>query len=163
MKIHKTTISDCVYVEPVQFTDRRGIFCETFKSSHLPYFKPVQSNYSSSKKGVLRGVHRTPYAKLVTCIKGLAYDVCVDLRPDSSTYRQYFGIVLTDKRLNSLYIPPYCGHAFLALEDSTLVYQQDHEYDKNMDEAYCYLDYNIKWPITPTIISDKDQNSCHDR
>ena len=64
IKLHSTIIPDCVWIEPKKFEDNRGIFCETFKSSFLPHFKPVQTNYSFSKKGVLRGVHRTPYAKL---------------------------------------------------------------------------------------------------
>jgi dTDP-4-dehydrorhamnose 3,5-epimerase len=158
---HETTISNCFWTEPKTFEDHRGIFSEIFKNSATePLFKPVQSNYSFSKKGVLRGIHRTPYAKLVTCVKGTVYDVCVDLRKDSPTYRQHFGICLSNIVLNSLYIPPYCGHAFLALEDSILVYQQDSEYDKAVDETYCWRDYDIKWPMTPSIISDKDKNVC---
>lgn len=160
MTLHETHILDCSWLEPFVFDDNRGLFSETFKSSILPGFKPVQTNYSFSKKGVLRGIHRTPYAKLVTCVQGTVYDVCVDLREDSPTYRQHFGICLSNIVLNSLYIPPYCGHAFLALEDSILVYQQDSEYDKAVDEAYCWRDYNIMWPITPSIISDKDKNVC---
>lgn len=160
MEIHSTHIDRCVWTEPFVFDDNRGLFSETFKSSILPGFKPVQTNYSFSKKGVLRGVHRTPYAKLVTCVQGTVYDVCVDLREDSLTYRQHFGICLSNIVLNSLYIPPYCGHAFLALEDSILVYQQDSEYDKAVDETYCWRDYNIMWPMTPSIISDKDKNVC---
>ena len=163
MKIHKTFIEDCVWIEPHKFDDNRGIFCETFKSSFLPPFKSVQSSYSFSKEGVLRGMHRTPYAKLVTCVKGNVYDVCVDLRPESPTYKQYFGIFLHEWILNSLYIPPYCAHGFVALAESILVYQQDSEYDKSVDEAYSYKDYGINWPIIPTIISDKDRNSCYDR
>lgn len=161
MKVNTTHISDCVWIEPEQFKDDRGIFSEIFKVSKLPQFKNAQSNYSFSKKGVLRGIHRTPYAKLVTCVKGTVYDVCVDLRPDSKTHNQYFGLCLSEQVLNSLYIPPYCGHAFLALEDSVLVYQQDSEYNKNLDEAYCWKNYDINWPMQPEIISTKDQNICN--
>lgn len=160
--INNTHISGCVWIEPNQFDDNRGIFSEIFKQSWLASFKPVQSNYSFSKTGVLRGIHRTPYAKLVTCVKGTVYDVCVDLRADSPTYQQYFGICLSEYVLNSLYIPPYCGHGFLALEDSILVYQQTEEYDKTKDEVYCYQQYNINWPIKPSIISDKDFNICNE-
>ena len=119
--IHSTIISDCVWIEPNKFEDKRGVFSETFKSSFLPHFKPMQTNYSFSN---------------------------------------YFGVVLHETVLNSLYIPAYCGHAFIAMTDSVLVYQQDHEYDEAMDEAYCYNDYDINWPIPPTIISDKDKNCC---
>ena len=160
MIIHDTIISDCLWIEPKQFDDNRGIFSEIFKQSALPSFKPKQSNYSFSKKGVLRGIHRTPYAKLVTCVHGTVYDVCVDLRENSPTHGQHFGICLSQTVLNSLYIPPYCGHGFLALEDSILVYQQTEEYDPNKDQAYCWKNYNINWPMEPSIISRKDENIC---
>ena len=64
--------------------------------------------------------------------------------------------------MSSLYIPPYCGHGFLALEDSILIYQQSQEYNSKVDEAYCWKDFNIEWPINPSIISEKDKNSCSD-
>lgn len=156
-----THIDNCFWIEPNIFQDHRGIFSEIFKnSSSEPLFKPVQSNYSFSKTGVLRGIHRTPYAKLVTCVKGTVYDVCVDLRADSPTYQQHFGIYLSENVLNSLYIPPFCGHAFLALEDSILIYQQNQEYNPDLDETYCYKNYNIQWPSNITIISKKDSNEC---
>ena len=158
---HNTHIDNCFWIEPTVFKDHRGTFCEIFKNSHSDTsFKPAQSNYSSSKKGTLRGIHRTPYAKYVTCVSGSVYDVCVDLRPTSKTYGQYFGIELTGSKFNSLYIPEFCGHAFLALEDCVLIYQQNHEYNSKLDQTYCYKNYNIEWPEEPTIISDKDSNIC---
>lgn len=160
--INHTYIGECVWIDTNPFDDNRGIFAEIFKQSWLPSFKSAQMNYSFSTKGVLRGIHRTPYAKLVTCVKGTVYDVCVDLREDSLTYQQHFGIYLSENVLNSLYIPPYCGHGFLALEDSILVYQQDSEYDKIKDETYCYKNFNINWPIEPLIISNKDTNICNE-
>jgi dTDP-4-dehydrorhamnose 3,5-epimerase len=162
MQINFTHIENCVWIQPQLHNDNRGVFCEIFKHSFLEKFIPAQSNYSFSKKGVLRGIHRTPYAKLVTCVKGSVYDVCVDLRPNSKTYNQYFSINLQDSLLNSLYIPPYCGHGFLATEDSILVYQQDQEYNQQLDESYCWKQYNIQWPNTPLIISTKDIDSCND-
>lgn len=160
MNINKTIIPDCIHVVPNHYDDNRGIFSEIFKHSQLPSFSPVQSNYSSSKKGVLRGIHRVPYAKYVTCVVGKIYDVCVDLRSDSLTYGQYFGIELDSKILNSLYIPGYCGHGFLAIEDSVVIYQQDGEYNPAVDETYCYSNYDIEWPFNPTIISEKDMRAC---
>lgn len=155
-----TSIIDCIILKPLIFSDKRGIFSEIYKHSNMSFFKPLQSNCSISSKGVLRGIHRTPYAKLVTCVKGRVYDVCVDLRENSKSYLQHFAIELNDKNLFSLYIPPYCGHGFLALEDSTLIYHQDHEYQQDLDETYCYKKFNIAWPISPTIISDKDLSVC---
>lgn len=161
MTKHETHIQNCFWTQPKIFEDHRGKFSEIFRISSVePLFSPAQSNYSFSKKGTLRGVHRTPYAKYVTCVKGTVYDVCVDLRPHSKTYNQYFGICLSEYTLNSLYIPPFCGHAFLALEDSILIYQQNQEYNPDLDETYCYKHYNIQWPSNITIISKKDSNEC---
>lgn len=160
IKLNYTNIPGCVVLEPLIYRDNRGLFTEIYKESALPSFKPVQSNCSVSKSGVLRGIHRTPYAKLVTCVQGKIYDVCVDLRKDRETYRQNFGLELTPNNMLSLYIPPYCGHAFLALEDSIVIYHQDGEYNSIRDETYCYKNYNIAWPLEPTIISNKDSQIC---
>jgi dTDP-4-dehydrorhamnose 3,5-epimerase len=107
-KFTNTHINDCYYYSPSIHTDHRGLFLEAYKASEFANFLPSQTNCSISKKGTLRGIHRTPYAKLVTCVKGKIYDVCIDLRPDSKTYNQYFSIYLDDISFQSLYIPPYC-------------------------------------------------------
>lgn len=158
MQVQKTNIPDCVVVQYKPFYDDRGVFCELFKQSLIPWFKPVQSNYSFSKNGVLRGIHRTPYAKLVTCVHGSVFDVCVDLRENSPTYRQHFSITLSPGL--ALYIPPYCGHGFLATEDSLIIYYQDGEYNHKIDETYCYAKFNIEWPAWPVKLSGKDTASC---
>ena len=161
MTKYSTYIPGCFWTQPQIFKDHRGSFAEIFKQSEIgTIFQCAQSNYSFSKSGTLRGIHRTPYAKYVTCIYGTVYDVCVDLRTESPTYQQYFGICLSAYVLNSLYIPPFCGHAFLALEDSILVYYQDQEYSANLDETFCYKNYNISWPSSIDIISNKDKNVC---
>ena len=159
--INNTNIEECCFFVPKIYPDNRGVFSELYKSSLLDLFKPVQCNCSISKYGVLRGIHRTPYAKLVTCVSGRIYDVCVDLRPNSSTYQQHFAIELNSKNLMSLYIPSYCGHGFLALEDSIVIYHQDQEYDSKTDESYCYKNYNINWPNNPLIVSEKDSLICN--
>jgi len=159
-KFNKAFINDCYYSDPNIYTDDRGLFLETYRASEFTDFLPSQTNCSISKKGTIRGIHRTPYAKLVTCVKGKIYDVCIDLRPDSKTYNQYFGIHLDDISFQSLYIPPYCGHAFFAIEDSIVIYHQEAEYNPSNDETYCYCNYNIKWPSEPLYISEKDHNVC---
>lgn len=159
--IHRTPIENCLTIKYSQYKDHRGHFSELFKQSWLPDFKPVQSNLSFSKQGVLRGIHRTPYAKLVTCVSGSIFDVCVDLRPDSITYGQYYSIILSADSGESLYIPPYCGHGFYAYQDSIVLYHQNDEYHSSKDETYCYKLYNIPWPLNDKIIiSDKDSNAC---
>lgn len=155
-----TTIKDCIILKPDLYKDDRGIFTEIYKKSTVSFFQPVQSNYSVSKSGVLRGIHRTPYAKLVTCVSGGIYDVCVDLRPDSPSHNMAFGIELNSNNFLSLYIPPYCGHGFLALEESVVLYHQDGEYDKTLDEIYCYKHFDIRWPKEPLLVSYKDSDIC---
>ena len=129
IQISSTTIKDCVVLTPDIHKDERGVFAEMYKRCAFPEFVPFQSNYSKSSIGTIRGIHQTPYAKLVTCVSGKVYDVCVDLRPESETYRQYYGVNLTSDNLQSLYIPPNCGHAFFATTDCVLYYQQDSVYD----------------------------------
>ena len=160
MKIQPSNIADCVTIQYQPFYDNRGIFCELFKESTLAWFKPTQSNYSFSKKGVLRGLHRTPYAKLVTCVYGSVFDVCVDLRENSNTYKQYYSTTLSANNHIALYIPPYCGHGFLAIKNSIVIYYQDGEYNHQIDETYCYSNFDIIWPIQPKILSIKDTTSC---
>lgn len=161
MQIQPTNIPDCVVIQYKPFYDDRGIFCELFKQSTLPWFKPAQSNYSFSKKGVLRGLHRTPYAKLVTCVSGSVFDVCLDLRATSSTYQQYYSTALSADNHYALYIPPYCAHGFLATEDSIVIYYQDAEYNIFADETFCYANFGINWPICDIkIISEKDTMAC---
>ncbi len=161
MKINETNIKDCVWLESQKIEDNRGFFSELYRSSILNSFKSMQSNYSFSKRGTLRGIHRTPYAKLVTCVQGLIYDVCVDLRPESDTYNDVFGMCLSESDMNSIYIPEFCGHAFLALKDSVVIYQQSGEYNPLTDEVFCYKSYDIHWPgIPPKYMSNKDTGAC---
>ena len=159
MKIQTTKIIDCLVYEPNLFEDKRGIFSELYKTTtHNVNIKQI--NYSYSHTGVVRGLHRTPYAKLVTCVKGKVFDVCLDLRESSPTYKQWFGIDLSETNLNQLYIPPYCAHGFYAYESSILIYGQTDVYNKEQDETYCFSDFGVKWPVDgPYIISDKD--SCN--
>jgi dTDP-4-dehydrorhamnose 3,5-epimerase len=160
IKITKTKIKDCLIADNRIFDDNRGFFSEIYKFSDTSVFVPKQMNCSFSETGVFRGIHRTPYSKLVTCVKGSIYDICVDLRPDSETYNQYVAIELNDQSLNSIYIPSYCGHGFLALQDSIVVYLQDEEYMKEKDQAYCYKSFNINFPSSIKTISPKDLAAC---
>ena len=76
-------------------------------------------------KHVLRGIHVSPYAKLITCVSGAIYDVVVDLRPESSTYLKWAAVELTEDNCKQLFIPPLCGHGFYSqAENSTIMYCQ---------------------------------------
>lgn len=160
MNTISTTIPDCFVVLPDIFYDNRGYFSELYKFSTNNFFAK-QMNYSFSKTGTLRGLHRAPYAKLVTCAKGRIFDVCLDLRENSPTYGQHFSIDLDSNHLAQLFIPAGCAHGFYSYEDSVVMYLQDDEYKKDLDETYCYLNYNIQWPAKPQFISVKDEAVCN--
>lgn len=156
----QTNISECYILQPNIFVDHRGSFAEIYKESQT-LFNAKQANYSFSKAGTLRGLHRAPYAKLVSCLKGRVFDVCVDLRENSPTYKQYTYAVLDSENLQQLHIPAYCAHGFYAYEDSVILYLQNSEYIKDKDETYCYKSYDIPWPDNPIFISDKDEKICN--
>lgn len=156
------TVQGCKITKTNLFLDERGTFSELYKLSSCKDFDCQQVNFSSSHKGTLRGLHLAPYAKLVTCIIGEVFDVCLDLRENSPTYLEHFAVKLgPNQDYNQIYIPANCAHGFFSTENSTIVYAQDGEYCKNKDKALCYKSYGIEWPENPTIISEKDNQVCN--
>jgi dTDP-4-dehydrorhamnose 3,5-epimerase len=163
MKTHDvihTNIQDCLLIKPKIYKDNRGRFSEIYKDQIGNILDCKQINYSYSKKGVLRGIHKTPYAKLVTCALGEIFDVCLDLRENSPSYGQYFCAKLNPDSMQQLYIPPNCGHGFYSFNKSIVIYMQEKIYDPNVDETFGYNRYNIPWPEKPTIMSQKDLAAC---
>lgn len=159
-----------ILIKPAIYKDTRGVFSEVYKTSE---FKKagidadfVQDNYSVSEKGVLRGIHyqREPYsqAKLVRCLEGRIYDVAVDLRPDSKTFKRYVRVELSGDNGYSLYIPRGFGHGFAVLSDrAVVVYKTDSEYNPKADCGIFWKDksLNIDWGIDfEPVLSDKDLN-----
>lgn len=125
--------------------------------------------YSTSKKGTVRGMHfqyGRQQTKLVRCISGRIYDVIVDLRKGSPTYRQWRGFYLDDVNMQSLYVPKHFAHGFMALEESVVSYKCDEEFYGAGDSGIKWNDedLNVEWPIEliggieNIIISDKDKN-----
>lgn len=130
----------------------------------------VQDNYSKSKKGVLRGLHfqtKNVQGKLVRVVKGSVYNVAVDLRKDSETFGQWFGVVLSEENKTIFYVPEGFAHRFLTLEDNTeFLYKCTDVYFPEYDSGILWKDktINIDWRfeefgIRPEelTISDKDQ------
>lgn len=169
--IIKTPISDLLIYRPQVFSDSRGFFCESYNDSTFQKlglnYHWVQDNFSSSKKGVLRGLHfqRPPYeqAKMVCVMRGAAFDVAVDLRNDSKTYGQWFGLELNDQMPQYLIIPRGFAHGFLSLKEDTLFcYKVDNYYNSSADSGILYndIDLNISWPGNHSEfqISPKDLN-----
>ena len=165
-----TSIEGVVIVQPRVFKDPRGFFMETFKKSD--FVKAginedfVQDNHSFSARGVLRGLHfqSAPHAqgKLVRIVKGSVWDVAVDIRPESPTYKKWYGITLSEENNTMFYIPPGLAHGFLTLEDNThFLYKCTTEYVPESDGGVKWDDpeLNVGWPIESDMevsVSDKD-------
>ena len=157
-------------IELEKYTDERGFFARSWCQREFEAYglnpRLVQCNISySKKKSTLRGMHYqlAPYeeAKLVGCTKGAVYDVIIDLRPDSETYKSYEGVNLSADDHKMIYVPEGFAHGFQTLEDHTEVYYQMSEF--YMPEAargvrWNDQTFNIKWPITQDrILSDRDR------
>lgn len=150
--------------------DYRGGFARAFcaKEFEAHKLKPVvaQCNLSfNHKAGTLRGMHYqiAPVCetKLVRCSKGAVYDVIVDLRPDSSTYKQYIGVELTEENRRALYVPEMFAHGYQTLTDhAEVMYQVGEFYTPGCERGARYNDpaFNIEWPHDVTVISEKDAN-----
>jgi dTDP-4-dehydrorhamnose 3,5-epimerase len=157
-----------IHIEPK--SDERGFFARTwcqqeFQAKGLDA-RLTQCNLSqNARKGTLRGMHfqSNPHAetKLVRCSKGAIYDVALDLRPESKTYRQWVGVNLTADKRNALYIPKGCAHGFLSLEDDTEVfYQMSDLYHPDSARGVRWNDpaFGILWPAKIEMISARDAN-----
>lgn len=165
----KCDIDGLCIIEPKCFGDKRGYFMETytyedFKSAGLGQVF-VQDNQSSSKKGVLRGLHfqkSHPQGKLVRILKGQVFDVAVDIRPGSKTYGKWQGVLLSDENKKQFYIPEGFAHGFLVLsEEAEFAYKCTDYYHPEDEGGIIWNDPDlcIDWPIEEDmelIISDKD-------
>jgi dTDP-4-dehydrorhamnose 3,5-epimerase len=172
LEIERTPLKDCFLLKPSVFRDHRGTFIESFNQERFEkvtglHTNFVQDNQSTSKKGVLRGLHfqKGPFAqsKLLRCILGEVLDVVVDLRPNSPTYKKSFKAVLSDENHLQLFIPAGFAHGFLTLsEKSVFAYKCDQYYNKAADSGIIWNDptLNIDWnfPEEELILSEKDAN-----
>ena len=168
VKIKRLKIPDLVEFTPDIYVDKRGCFYESYKSTaHMPVIKDelIQDNVSVSKLGVLRGLHyqiQNPQGKLITCLKGMIYDVAVDIRVNSPTFGRYQWIILSDENKKSFWIPPGFAHGFLGMEEENIIqYKCTNIYNPSGERTLKWDDKRvaIKWPghITNPIISEKDQ------
>lgn len=159
-------------IQPFYATDNRGGFVkdyniDVFRQNGIEH-ELREVFYTISKRGVIRAMHfqlGKQQPKLVRCISGHVYDVIVDLRPGSSTYRQWRGFHLTGENQITLYIPAYFGHGYLVLEDSVVSYKCGEVFYAEGDSGIMYNDpeLSIQWPMEliggeeNLIISDKDK------
>jgi dTDP-4-dehydrorhamnose 3,5-epimerase len=165
-----TKLSGAYLIELERLADHRGFFgrswCQKEFENHGLTSEVVQANISFNKKmGTLRGMHYqvAPYeeAKLVRCTRGAIYDVMIDLRPGSETFRKWIGVELAANEYRMLYIPEGCAHGFQTLEDNTeVIYQVTQFYTPGSERGVRYDDpaFGIKWPVPVINVSDKDKS-----
>ncbi|MBS3926368.1 MAG: dTDP-4-dehydrorhamnose 3,5-epimerase [Nitrosarchaeum sp.] len=170
MLFRETKLSGSFVISLEKKSDHRGFMTRVwdkniFSKKDLAS-KIVNCNISfSKKKGTIRGLHYqiSPYRedKLIRCTRGSIFDVIIDLRPKSSTYKKWFGIKLQSSDYKLLFVPKGFAHGFLTLEDETEVFYQNSEYympkyERGIrwdDDEFC-----IKWPISVTTVSKKDKS-----
>lgn len=166
----ETKIAGVYAIEPDQFTDKRGFFAPAFSATEFATqgleseFVGGNISYSNSR-GTIRGMHyqAAPYgqAKLVRCTRGAIFDVAVDLRPGSPTFKQWHGVELSAENYSMLYVPADCGHGFQTLVDDTEVfYMVSGAYVPESERGFRWNDpaFGIAWKdVGATILIERDQ------
>ena len=165
----ETQLKGAYIIEIEKLKDNRGFFarawCQKEFEEHGLTPRVVQANVSSNKKkGTLRGMHYqiAPYeeTKLVRCTRGAIYDVIIDLRQGSPTFKQWMGVELTESNYKMLYVPENFAHGFQTLEDNAEVtYQVSQFYTPGSESGIRWDDplFGIRWPLEVQVISDKDK------
>jgi dTDP-4-dehydrorhamnose 3,5-epimerase len=163
-------IAGALLFRPTPHVDERGFFCRTFdadiiRAAGLDPAAFVQHSQSRSVRGVVRGLHvrrGDGEAKLVRCSYGAIFDVVVDLRPASPTYRNWESFELRDDEQVSLYVPAGCAHGFQARTDiADVSYMIDRAHDPSEDVSIAFDDPGlaIPWPLPVTIMSSRDRRA----
>lgn len=170
MIFFETKLKGAFVLEIKKLEDERGFFgrswCANELSVHGLKHDIKQANTSLSlKKGTVRGMHyqNDPFqeTKLVRCTRGSIYDVIIDLRKNSPTYKQWVGVELTQDNYKMLYVPEDFAHGFITLEDNCEVsYLVTQFYTPGAEAGIRWDDptFDIQWPISPVVISEKDKN-----
>ena len=170
MTFHGTKLQGVFEIRIEPLRDERGFFarswCQTEFKAHGLNPALVQCNVSfNGRKGTLRGMHYqlAPYAeaKLIRCTRGAIYDVIVDLRRESPTFKQWVSVVLTAEKRNMAYVPEDCAHGFLTLEDDTeVLYQMSQFFTAESARGVRWDDpaFQIAWPHEIAVISERDKN-----
>jgi dTDP-4-dehydrorhamnose 3,5-epimerase len=170
MEFRECDVFGARIIDPTPHSDDRGRFlrawCRREFSEHDIDFTPVQANMALSiRKGTIRGLHYQVApaleAKLVRCTAGAIFDVVVDLRPSSPTYRMWYGTELTAENGRMLYVPEGCAHGCLSTMDNTEIhYMASAIFSPGNARGVRYDDpaFAIRWPIPATSVSDQDRN-----
>jgi dTDP-4-dehydrorhamnose 3,5-epimerase len=170
MLFRETGIIGAKVIDPVPHHDERGWFqrawCARDFAEHGVYFLPVQANLAfSGTRGTIRGMHfqEAPAieAKLVRCTRGVIFDVLVDLRPESPSHGQWYGVELSAANARMLYVPENCAHGYQTLEEATEVYYMTSAfYTPSAARGVRFDDpaFGIQWPLVVTAVSEQDRN-----
>ena len=166
LRIIKSAIPDVMIIEPEVFGDRRGFFIETY---HQRKYAEngldrtfVQDNHSHSSQGVIRGLHyqlNHPQGKLVFVVKGVIFDVAVDIRRGSPTFGHWVGEILSEENNRRMFIPEGFAHGFCVLSDTVdFMYKCSDFYHPEDDRGVNWSDetLSIDWPIKDPVLSDRD-------
>jgi dTDP-4-dehydrorhamnose 3,5-epimerase len=165
-----TRITGAILFRPSPHVDERGFFSRTFdaavaRAAGIDPAAFVQDSVSRSARGVLRGLHLRSgrgEAKLVRCSYGAVFDVIVDLRPTSPTYRNWESFELRDDQQVSIYVPAGCAHGFQSLtQPADVSYRIDREHDPSEDVSIAHDDpeLGIPWPLPVSGMSDRDRHA----
>ncbi len=170
MRFTRTAIDDVLLIELDAVEDERGFFARTFCAEEFARAGIVmqvrQMNASHNRDALtLRGLHyqAAPHAesKVVQCVRGRVFDVAVDLRPQSPTYRGWFGVELAPELRRMLYVPEGCAHGYLTLEPgSDVAYAVGHPYVPESGRGVPWNDpaLGIQWPGEPRVMSERDRS-----
>jgi len=170
MKFHKTGLEGACIIELERLEDDRGFFARTWCQKEMKGqglgARIAQANVSfNARAGTLRGMHFqiAPYeeTKIIRCTQGALYDVIVDLRRCSPTYKQWIGAELTARNYRMLYVPAQFAHGFVTLEDATeVMYLMSEFYTPGSERGLRWNDPElaIRWPCPVEVISEKDAN-----
>jgi dTDP-4-dehydrorhamnose 3,5-epimerase len=165
-----TALPGAYVIDLERHEDHRGFFARSFCRDELAAvgldFEVVQSSLSYNiRRGTVRGLHlqKPPFAeaKLVSCLRGSVYDVIVDLRPGSPTFRKWIAHELSEATYRTLYVPPGFAHGYQTLEDHSLVlYQMTVRYEPEAASGLCWNDpcLGIRWPLRDPILSERDRS-----
>ncbi len=170
MNFTETKLKGAFVIEIDWLVDERGYFgrswCMNEMKEHGLNPNISQANVSFNiKKGTLRGMHYQVHpfqeAKLVRCTKGSIFDVIIDLRKESPTFKQWFGVELSHENHKMMYVPEDFAHGFITLEDSSEIsYLMSEVYVPNAAATIRWNDpaFNIQWPFQPEVISERDRS-----
>lgn len=170
MQFTATSVQGAFVIDLKRIVDERGFFARQWCRDELLAQnlcgEIAQINTgTNTRAGTLRGVHYqiAPHAevKIAHCPRGAVFDVVVDLRPESPTFRRWHGEVLSGENGRALYLPEGCAHGFITLEDdSVLAYSASRPYAPRYARGVRFDDpaFGIEWPRSPTIVSDADRN-----